>query len=476
MKKLKTLLLILVSIGIFTPKGQGQEIQLFGPGVHQDLDHRIETRSICVPNPTKDVAYDFNKSFESNVNAAIGRERTQFKNSKISDYVHPEYYTSPVDYVHKIITALRKAYSGAYDIKVVDIPLDISVTNAAQNHSCKMISCNQFTHQSSCTGSPKSRLEEQVGNWGSCLNGYSENIAINTSQTIEGAIEWAIFGMMYDDLDCCRNGHRENFLKCTYDDNWRMGFGYQKGKYSFGAGRTYDAWFMTWDYAKRVRTSGCSWDKDQKAKSCPAPEAVALQNLKVAGESDCSSLRVTWTSSNYNLVSNFEVYQSIDGKSFTKVATAAPRSDNKYASVFKTSGEEARIFVKANTKTGVFFGSELSEFNVGDCRPQEDEEPEPGTEANSNPEPEVTNTPPPAPVQEPKPEVDPNKLVISPNPAKTYIRLSGVALGSVYRIYTMTGKFAMIGVYRGNIIQISRLKAGTYVLKIGDKAGQFVKI
>ena len=472
MKQLKAVLLILISIGIFTPKGHGQDIQLFGPGVHQDLDHLIETRSICVPNPTKDVAYDFNKSFETNVNEAISREKTQFNTTKIADYSHPEYYTDPADYVQKILTALRKAYSGAYDLKVIDIPLDISVTNAAQNHSCKMISCNQFTHQSSCTGSPKSRLTEQVGDWGSCLNGYSENIAINTSKTIEGAIEWAIFGMMYDDLDCCKNGHRENFLKCTYDDNWRFGFGFQKGKYSFGTGKTYDAWFMTWDYAKIVRTSGCTWDKDQGADNCPAPEVVALRNVKVSGEGDCSSLKVTWTSSNYKSVSNFEIYQSIDGNSYTKVATAAPRTDNKYSSVFKTSGQEARIFVKANTKSGLFFGSELSEFNVSNCTPQEEEEPEPGTEANSNPEPQITNPP----IVEPEPKADPNELVISPNPAKTYIRLTGVSLGSVFRIYTITGKFAMIGVFRGNIIQISSLRAGTYVLKVGDKAGQFVKL
>ena len=191
MKKFHAFLLLVVTIGFFTSTGFSQNIQEFGPGVHQDLDHRIETRRICVPNPTQDVSYDFNKSFATNVNDAIRRERSAFGNSKIGDYVHPAYYTDPVDYAHKIITALRKAYSKAYGISVVDVPLNSSVTTASQNHSCKMISCNQFTHQSSCTGSPKSRLEAQVGTWGSCLTGYSENIALNTSNTIEGAMEWA---------------------------------------------------------------------------------------------------------------------------------------------------------------------------------------------------------------------------------------------------------------------------------------------
>src|SRR5690625_6821307 len=105
--------------------------------------------------------------------------------------------------------------------------------------------------------------------WGSCLHGYSENIAINTSATVESAIEWAIFSMMYDDQACCRNGHRENFLKCTYDDTWRMGFGFQKGKFNFGGGRIYETWFLSWDFAKIGRTSGCTWEQGKGTKSCP---------------------------------------------------------------------------------------------------------------------------------------------------------------------------------------------------------------
>lgn len=466
MKKLKALLLVLVTIGVFTSKGKGQEIQLFGPGVHQELDVRIETRSICIPNPTTDLKYDFSKSFANNVNDAISRERKTFRNSKIGEYVHPGYYTDPVDYAHKILTALRKAYAEAYDIKVIDVPLDVSVTTASQNHSCKMISCNQFTHQSSCTSSPKSRLSAQVGEWGSCLTGYSENIAINTSKTIEGAIEWAIFGMMYDDLACCRNGHRENFLKCTYDKNWRMGFGYQKGKYSFGTSRSYDAWFMTWDYARKGGSSNCTWDESTKARSCPAPQVVSIQNLTVKGQSDCSTLAVGWTTSTSGSIKNFEVYQSIDGNSYTRVATVTPRSDNKYSTSFKTSGDEAKIYVKANNKIGSFYSSQLSVFDVGDCTPED-----------INEEVDVADNTPPPPPPAPKsePEVDANKLVISPNPAKHYIRLAGVAYGTIFRIYTMNGQFAKIGIYT-SLIHITRLRAGTYVIKVKDKVGQFVKL
>lgn len=476
MKQLKTLLLCLLAIGILTPKSFGQEIQMFGPGVHQDLDHIIDTRRICVPNPSTDLEYNFQKSFAVNVNDAIKKERTAFKNSKIKDYVHPQHYTDPVDYAHKIITALRKAYAAAYDIEVVDVPLDISVTNAAQNHSCKMISCNQFTHQSSCTGSPKSRLSEQVGDWGDCLMGYSENIAINTSKTIEGAIEWAIFGMMYDDLACCRNGHRENFLKCTYDESWRMGFGYQKGKYSFGSNRSYDAWFMTWDYAKKGRSSNCGWGEDKDAKACPKPAIVAFRDMKVEGQSACSSLEVSWTATNTGQVSKFEVYQSVDGKPYAQVASVAPKADQSNKVAFSTKGNEARVFVKAVTKSGGFYSSQVVAFDLGTCEESKEEEQEPKT--SEDPTPEVTDNTPnaPAPKPEPKPEVDPNQLVISPNPARFSIQLKGAPYGAIYRIYTIQGRYAMIGIYRGQSIQISRLRAGTYVLKVGDKSAQFVKL
>ena len=470
-KKLHVLLLLALAVGFFTPETIGQEIQIFGPGVHQDLDHVIQTRRICVPNPTRDVAYDFNKSFSDNVNDAIARERKAFGNTKIGDYVHPGHYTDAVDYAHKIITALRNAYSAAYDIQLVDVPLAESVSNAAQNHSCKMISCNQFTHQSSCTGSPVSRLSEQVGDWGSCLTGYSENIAINTSKTIEGAIEWAIFGMMYDDLVCCQNGHRENFLKCTYDDNWRMGFGYQKGKYSFGSTRSYDAWFMTWDYAKAGRSSGCGWDKDNGTKNCPAPQVVEIQNLELRGQSNCTSLEATWTASNTNYIQNLEVYQSIDNKPFARVASLSPQASKKYVSTFKTSGKEASIFVKVNTKSGAFYSSELSVFNVSDCSAQEEEE---GLEANSEPKPDLTDNTPVQPEPETKP--DPTKLTVTPNPARNYIKLSDVPSGTIYQIFTQSGRFAKVGIYRGQNIQIPRLRPGTYVITAGGRSGQFVKL
>lgn len=472
MKKLNMILLCLFTIGFFTQKSNGQELQLFGPGVHQDLDHLISTRSICVPNPTKDYEYNFQKSFETNVNEAIKRERTAFKNSKIGDYVHPQYYTDPVDYAHKIIVALRKAYAAAYDIKVVDVPLDISVTNAAQNHSCKMISCNQFTHQSSCTGSPKSRLSDQVGDWGSCLMGYSENIAINTSSSVEAAIEWAIFGMMYDDLACCRNGHRENFLKCTYDNAWRMGFGFQKGKYSFGSNRSYDAWFMTWDFAKKGSGSNCSWDKDSGAKACPAPSVVSIQNVKVQGRNGCNALSVSWSATNTAQVSSFEVYQSIDNKSFTRVANlpASAKSAD-----FSSEGKEARIFVKALTKSGSFFSSRLVGFDLDDCAENTNEAPEEDDETIVDVTDDVPD-PQPQPQPQPEPEPDPDQIGISPNPANTYIRLNGAPVGSIYWIYNMDGRIALLGVYRGGIIQVSRLKAGTYVIRVGDKTGQFVKL
>ncbi len=484
MKKFHLILILAVSMVFFTTRGHSQEIQEFGPGVHQDLDHRIETRSICVPNPNKDINYDFKKSFAANVNAAIKSERTAFGNKKIGNYVHPAYYSDPVDYANKIITALRKAYSEAYNIKVIGVPVNESVATASQNHSCKMISCNQFTHQSSCTGSPKSRITAQVGDWGSCLTGYSENIAINTAKTIEGAMEWAIFGMMYNDLGCCNNGHRENFLKCTYDDNWRMGFGYKKGKYSFGSSRSYDAWFMTWDYAKKGNSSSCSWDENKGKKECSSTSVVAIQNLKVNGQNDCSSLKTTWTATNTGKIQSFEVYQSTNGKTYSKVATVSPNSGKTYSANFNTSGNEAKVFVKAVTKEGGFHASDLFVFNVSDCKPSENPtNPDPKSPAPepNNPDGDVTDNNPPAPQPEPEPEpepqpeLDPTKIVAMPNPADNEIKLKDIKYGSIFRVYTIQGRLAIFGFYR-NKIQINQLRPGTYVIYANGKTGQFVKL
>lgn len=479
MNKFHAILFVAVSMVFLTSRGFSQEIQEFGPGVHQDLEIRLETRSICIPSPRQDINYDFKKSFAANVNDAIKRERTAFGNKKIGNYVHPVYYTDPVDYAHKIITALRKAYSQAYGIKVIDVPVNESVATASQNHSCKMISCNQFTHQSSCTGSPKSRISAQVGAWGSCLTGYSENIAINTAKTVEGAMEWAIFGMMYDDLACCNNGHRENFLKCTYDANWRMGFGYKKGKYSFGSSRSYDTWFMTWDYAKKGSSSSCSWDDNKGKKECSA-SVVAIQNMKVNGQSNCASLKTTWTATNSDQVQNFEVYQSTNGKTYSKVATVSPGSGKTYSANFNTSGDEAKIFVKAVTKEGGFHSSDLFVFNVADCKPSDNTSaPEPNNPAPepNDPGDDVTDNNPPAPQPEPEPEPepDPTKIVIAPNPANNFIKLQNVPYGTVYWIGNMQGRLVKVGFYRGDI-QVSGLAAGTYVISAGGKTGQFVKL
>lgn len=466
-----SILFILSILSFLTLSLQGQNIQEFGPGVHQDLDHRIETRRICVPNPTVDREYNFKQSFADNVNNAIRKERTAFNTSKIGNYVHPSHYKDPVDYAHKIITALRKAYSQAYGIKVIDIPLNNSVSKASQNHACKMISCNQFAHQSSCLGSPQSRLTEQVGAWGSCLTGYSENIAINTSSTIEGAIEWAIFGMMYDDLACCQNGHRENFLKCTYDSNWRMGFGFQKGKYSFGSNRSYDTWFMAWDYAKKGGTSGCGWDTDKGPQACPKSTDVTIKNFTLNGQGDCSTLKASWSVTSSNAYQSFEVYQKTD-KTFNNVATVTSTNKTTYTVTFNTSGKKAEVYVKARLKNGDFRSSSINTYNLTDCKPESGTQPEDNT---PEPEPDITdNTPEPSEPEAPV-ENDPNNIVVVPNPTRGDIQLKNVSYGSFYRIYTIQGRPVSYGLYR-NKIRTNRLRAGTYIIIVDGKSAQFIKL
>lgn len=465
--------LILAALFIFTTDVLiAQENQQFGPGVYETLERSIDLRNICVPNPKTEYEYDFDISFEKNVNKAIERERKAFKTDEIKKYSHPKYYKNPTEYAQKIINALRTAYSGAYDINVTNIPLDAAVVNASQNHSCKMVSCNEFGHQSSCLGSVKSRVSEQVGEWGSCFNGYSENIAINTLTSVEKAIEWAIFGMMYADVDCCNNGHRENFLKCTYNEDWVMGFGYKKGKYSFGgSGRSYDAWFMTWDYVKKNNGSDCKWDNNNGTKECPEVLVSKFKSLTLDGNSSCTSINIKWSMVRENNSSQFGVYISEDGSSYTLLEniTAAGNDENtSYQSIYSPSGDgvkEISVFIKSKDKNGSFISSELKTLNLESCQSKDEEKAQPST-----PEP----TPPAQEEDEAEEEVvDETQIIIAPNPADDYISLKNIRYGVFYRIYNSSGRPVKYGIYTSEI-NISRLSSGNYYINADGKNGKFV--
>jgi|GEM_PF-3385298 len=470
----KSIYLFITGILLFTGirPGWSQDHQSFGSAMHEDLDHRISTRSICVPSPSVDVKYNFNISFAENVNRAIKNERIKFKQPKIKDYKHPEYYKDPVDYSHQIIMALREAYAGAYNIKTVQVPLDIALTNAAQNHSCKMIACKEFTHQSACTGSPKSRLSDQVGAWGSCLHGYSENIAINTSATVESAIEWAIFSMMYDDQACCRNGHRENFLKCTYDDTWRMGFGFQKGKFNFGGGRIYETWFLSWDFAKIGRTSGCTWEQGKGTKSCPDDPMAEFQAVKLTGQNNCRQLKVNWSVKNKKDIRDFELFIRQDGKVFKSAGKVSFDQKNRnYSSTLGVQGKKAEVYVKANLKKGSFVNSGLHSFDLTRCKEVDDPNPskdnskrdDKGRVADKNP-----------PEKGPE-DQDSDAMVVVPNPARSEIQLKNVPYGSTYAIFSTDGRLYMLGNYTGKI-RLTYLRPGNYVVVVNGKGIQFVKL
>lgn len=65
-------------------------------------------------------------------------------------------------------------------------------------------------------------------------------------------------------------------------------------------------------------------------------------------------------------------------------------------------------------------------------------------------------------------------LAIYPNPATSYIRISGDQ-GTPYAIYSITGKVVAQGTLTGEAIPVADLHNGLYVVKAGDKASRFVK-
>ncbi|GAA5225399.1 T9SS type A sorting domain-containing protein [Membranihabitans marinus] len=486
MKRIIYLTSLVILISCYALLGQNPS-QSFGPGVYEELNPQIRLRASCVPSPNQDYEYNFNQSFEANVNAAIARERSAFRNNNIDDYVHPETYTDPRDYAQKIITALRKAYSSAYNIPTVSIPLHPAINNAAQNHSCRMISCGEFNHQSSCLGSPSSRISEQVGDWGTCFNGYSENIAINTLSSVEAAIEWAVFGMMYDDLSCCNNGHRENFLNCSFDNSWYLGFGFQRGKFSFGqANRSYDTWFLTWDYAKKTNQSNCSWDEDNGSAQCPETNYTAFQSFSTTGSNNCSSVEIQWSTKQEAMTSSFEVYVANDNGNYSVIENInAKGSPSSYSAVYSPTGNTSlSIYVKAIESNGSFVSTSPHVLQLDDCEvdntpseesntPEETEEPNEEVSEPSNPT-EPSN---PAESEEPEtsnPVVDNQDIIVVPNPASSYISLSNVDYGSIYIIYNMSGRPLLIGYYT-NRINISRLSSGQYIIATRTQVGKFVK-
>lgn len=71
-----------------------------------------------------------------------------------------------------------------------------------------------------------------------------------------------------------------------------------------------------------------------------------------------------------------------------------------------------------------------------------------------------------------KPE--PDKVVVSPNPAGSYIKLTNVPYGSLYKIYSMNGRSLAYGLYTGKI-WIYYLPSGTYILVVNGQSIKFVK-
>ena len=68
-----------------------------------------------------------------------------------------------------------------------------------------------------------------------------------------------------------------------------------------------------------------------------------------------------------------------------------------------------------------------------------------------------------------------NKPIIYPNPTKGIIHLSNNLLHKKYSMYSVTGEIINTGFLNDQILNVSELKKGIYILLIGDLKFKIIK-
>ena len=289
--------------------------------------------SICVPNPTTDRQWDHSKSFELQLNEAIDAENATF-GKFYPNYVHPSYDSNDAfDISAKVLKELRRVYQGD-GIADIDIEYDQSVIDMATDHSCAMDLDNTFCHTCPSDGSFGQRIVNRIGD--GCYSSGTENIAWISTSDLEQSILRIIYLMMYADVACCNNGHRENFLKCTYDDNTKIGFGIIRGDIQSSSGAFVDSWIMTWDYVTYRSYpncgEGCNCNISIGTPLCSATSGIVLPvslHSFEANQISCSEVDIqwsTWSESNHD---HFNLQRSEDGVDWTDIASIKSTGDSK---------------------------------------------------------------------------------------------------------------------------------------------------
>jgi hypothetical protein len=193
---------------------------------------------------------------------------------------------------------------------------------------------NTFCHSCPSDGSFGSRIASRIG--GGCYLSGTENIAWISTSNLEQSIQRIIYLMMYSDVACCNNGHRENFLNCDYSNNTKIGFGIVRGDLQGSSGAFIDSWIMTWDYVTYRSYpdcgTGCNCDEPIGTPLCNAVAGIVLpvelSSFDIVS-SKCDYVDINWTTSSESNHDYFELERSVDGIIWEAVGSVLGTGDSK---------------------------------------------------------------------------------------------------------------------------------------------------
>lgn len=432
-------ILMLLSINLLGQKDYG-----FLPPVSTSVV--AETRSaICVPNPTSDRPWNQSKSFQEQVNEAIDAENIAFGKS-YPNYNHPSYNSNDaLDISAKVLKELRRVYQGD-GIADINIEYDLSVIDMAIDHSCAMDLDNTFCHTCPSDGSFGSRIVNRIGS--GCYRSGTENIAWVSTQNMEQSILRIIYLMMYADLACCNNGHRENFLKCTYDNNTKIGFGIIRGDIQSSNGSFIDSWIMTWDYVTYRSYpncgDGCNCNVSIGTPLCEAASGAVLPvelNTFSVSQLDCSTVEITWSTLSETNHDHFILQRSTDAIVWENLSILSGVGDSKEQRKYKYSDELIGLqfdklyyrLVQQDLDGSVTY-SDIASMNNG-CAPAQ--------------------------------------LSLYPNPVTTYAYIKSNQLIKSLKVLDISGKLIDVAYNQStNRVSTINLESGLYLLSVETEDGK----
>ena len=134
---------------------------------------------------------------------------------------YPSNSTLFANYALSVINKDRAAFGAS--------PLTLSSVGSAQQHADSMQYFNYFEHVDNQGYGPQQRYEMLGGSAGLigenqgqdyCTTSSNDSVEVYPAscniQTIESGIANSEWGMMYNDVACCNNGHRTNILDSSY--------------------------------------------------------------------------------------------------------------------------------------------------------------------------------------------------------------------------------------------------------------------